>query len=78
MSMSSIDLVQPKLTVEKRSYKYYLLNEILRLLSVIVKVGDDLRQELLAYQLLRQFQVGYNLDKYFSFILHYTGCIKKN
>ena len=58
MSMSSINLVQPKLTVEKRSYKYYVLNEILRLLSVIVKVGDDLRQELLAYQLLRQFQVG--------------------
>lgn len=28
-----------------------------RLLSVIVKCGDDLRQELLAYQVLRQLQV---------------------
>lgn len=28
-----------------------------RLLSVIVKCGDDLRQELLAYQVLQQLQV---------------------
>ncbi|GCC41888.1 hypothetical protein chiPu_0025688, partial [Chiloscyllium punctatum] len=28
-----------------------------RLLSVIVKCGDDLRQELLAYQVLKQLQV---------------------
>lgn len=31
-----------------------------RLLSVIVKCGDDLRQELLAYQVLRQLQVHLN------------------
>ena len=28
-----------------------------RLIPAIVKTGDDLRQECLAYQLLRQFQV---------------------
>lgn len=28
-----------------------------RLIPTIVKTGDDLRQECLAYQLLRQFQV---------------------
>ncbi|XP_046844335.1 phosphatidylinositol 4-kinase beta-like [Xenia sp. Carnegie-2017] len=34
-----------------------------RLLSVIVKVGDDLRQELLAYQLLRQFKIIWAVEK---------------
>jgi phosphatidylinositol 4-kinase B len=36
-----------------------------RLVSVIVKCGDDLRQELLAYQVLCQLQVntGNNLNK---------------
>ena len=29
-----------------------------KLLSVIIKCGDDLRQELLAYQFLKQLQVG--------------------
>lgn len=33
-----------------------------RLLSVIVKCGDDLRQELLAYQVLRQLQVPTHLE----------------
>lgn len=33
-----------------------------RLLSVIVKCGDDLRQELLAYQVLRQLQVHSHLS----------------
>ena len=32
-----------------------------RLRSVIVKCGDDLRQELLAYQLLKQLQVSMNV-----------------
>jgi len=36
-----------------------------KLLSVIVKCGDDLRQELLAYQVLTQLQV----DKPFLFSL---------
>lgn len=35
-----------------------------RLLSVIVKCGDDLRQELLAYQVLRQLQVLTHLEYY--------------
>jgi len=34
------------------------LNSVLELLSVIVKYGDDLRQECLASQLLEQFKVG--------------------
>lgn len=34
-----------------------------RLLSVIVKCGDDLRQELLAYQVLRQLQVRSHLSR---------------
>lgn len=33
-----------------------------RLLSVIVKCGDDLRQELLAYQVLKQLQVQKHLN----------------
>ena len=31
-----------------------------KLLSVIIKCGDDLRQELLAYQVLKQLQVRCN------------------
>ena len=39
-------------------YRVYIsLTSSLRLLPMIVKCGDDLRQEQLAYQLLLQFQV---------------------
>ena len=39
-----------------------------RLLSVIVKCGDDLRQELLAYQVLKQLQVSLDTCKLRSVI----------
>ncbi|XP_028394734.1 phosphatidylinositol 4-kinase beta-like [Dendronephthya gigantea] len=49
-----------------------------RLLSVIVKVGDDLRQELLAYQLLRQFQALWKEEKVPLWLKPYAVVVTSN
>ncbi|CAB3982755.1 Phosphatidylinositol 4-kinase beta [Paramuricea clavata] len=49
-----------------------------RLLSVIVKVGDDLRQELLAYQLLRQFQTLWAEEKVPLWLKPYAVVVTSN